>query len=148
MSRSRQAFHTVGAAIVTIIVFFALLYLASPVFEWAINLFGRLFVPERFGGGAALDHPGLITRAVRALLLSGVSAFLAFTAAFDILSDAKSGLVAIGFSVAVAAWGTVMAILVPTQSAWEAILVGYVPILLVVVPALGLSYVMWQEHRN
>lgn len=147
MTRTTEALHTVGAVVLSVLVFFALLYLVAPVFEWIVNLYGYLVVPERYGGGAEVTRPSVLTLAVRAVLLSGLSAFAALRATFYLLSEAKAGVVVIVFVSAVALWGVVLALLVPTASTVEAIVGGYLPILLAVVPAVVISYVIWQDEK-
>ena len=64
--------QTVGAAIVSVVMFFLLLYIAAPIIESLLNLYGLIFVPERYGGGSEVDNPGFLTLAFRAVVASSL----------------------------------------------------------------------------
>lgn len=72
--------QTVGAAIVSVVMFFLLLYIAAPIIESLLNLYGLIFVPERYGGGSEVDNPGFLTLAFRAIVASSLAAVGAFMA--------------------------------------------------------------------
>lgn len=66
--------QTIGAAIVSVVVFFLLLYVSATIIESLLNIYGVLFVPERYGGGGEIDNPDFLTLAFRAILASSLAA--------------------------------------------------------------------------
>lgn len=133
--------QTVGAAIVSVVVFFLLLYVAAPIIESLLNLHGRLFVPERYGGGSEVDNPGLLTLAFRAIMASGLSALCAFMASFKLFSSAHAKTVAVVFGLVIVAWGGLFVL--AGLSSGEVL----APLLIVglgAVPPLFVAYWAWQ----
>jgi len=133
--------QTVGAAIVSVVVFFLLLYVAAPIIESLLNLHGRLFVPERYGGGSEVDNPGLLTLAFRAIMASGLSAVGAFKAGFKLFSNAHAKTVAVVFGLVVVAWAGlfVLAGLSSGEVLMPLVMVG-----LGAAPPLFVAYWAWQ----
>lgn len=133
--------QTIAAAIASVIVFFLLLYVVAPIIESLLNLLGRFFVPERYGGGSEVANPGLLNLAFRAIMASGVSAYAAFAASFKFFSKVHAKTVAVVFALAIAAWAVLFVYL--------GFMAGTVaaPLLVVVLgaaPALFLAYWVWQ----
>lgn len=102
--------HTFGAVIISVTVFFLLIYLVAPVFEYLLNLFGKYFVPSRFGGGAESEHPGILTMLVRGVLVSGLSAYAAMLSAFYFFFSANPKVVGGVFGAVVLLWGAVFVV--------------------------------------
>lgn len=133
--------QTVGAAIVSVVVFFLLLYVAAPIIESLLNLHGRLFVPERYGGGSEVDNPGLLTLAFRAIMASGLSAVGAFMAGFKLFSGAHPKIVAGVFGLVIVGWAGLF-VLAGLSSG-----VVLMPLLMVglgAAPPLFVAYWAWQ----
>jgi hypothetical protein len=102
--------QTIGAMITSIVVFFLLLYVAAPIIESFLNLFGRIFVPERYGGGSEIDNPGFLTLAFRSIMTSGLSAYGAFMASFRLFLSAHVKTVVAAFVFVVIAWAGLIAV--------------------------------------
>lgn len=133
--------QTIVAAIVSVLVFFLLLYVAAPIIESLLNLHGRLFVPERYGGGSEADNPGILNLGFRAIIASGLSAYGAFAASFKICSAAHAKTVAIVFGLTIAAWAGLFV--------YAGFMDGVVAMPLIMVflgaaPALFVAYWAWQ----
>jgi hypothetical protein len=133
--------QTVGAAIVSVVVFFLLLYVAAPIIESLLNLHGRLFVPERYGGGSEVDNPGLLTLAFRAIMASGLSAVGAFMAGFKLFSSAHAKTVSVVFGLVIVAWAGLF-VLAGLSSG--AVLMPLLMVGLGAAPPLFVAYWAWQ----
>lgn len=133
--------QTVGAAIVSVVVFFLLLYVAAPIIESLLNLHGRFFVPERYGGGNEVDNPGLIALTIRAIMASGLSAAGAFMAGFKLFSNAHAKNVAVIFGLVIVAWAGLFVI---AGLSLGAVLMPLVVVGLGAAPPLFVAYWAWQ----
>lgn len=130
-----------GAVLVSVIMFFVFVYLIAPIFEYLLNLFGTFFVPSRFGGGAASEHPSVLTMLIRSILVSGLSAYAAIVSAFYLFFRANSKVVAGVFGVVVVLWGSIFVVAgIMTKHYLEpAILFGTG-----VLPPCCIAYWIWQ----
>lgn len=134
---------TIGAALVSVVLFFALLYIVAPIAESLLNLHGRLFVPERYGGGSEVANPGILTLAFRAILASALSGLGALMAAEKFFSAAHMRTVAAIFSVVVIAWAGSFAYV---GLASGAVLMPLVMVGLGATPPLVVAYWVWREN--
>lgn len=128
--------QTIAATIVCIVVFFLMLYIASPIIESLLNLFSRWFVPERFGGGSEAN-PGILNLAFRVIVASGLSAYVAFATSFKIFSTAHAKTVAIVFGLVIAAWA---AFFVYAGLTAGVVATPLLQVTLVAIPALLVAY--------
>lgn len=135
--------QTIGAAIVSVIVFFFLLYIAAPIVESLMNFHGRLFVPERYGGGSQVDNPGILNLALRAIMASGLSAVGAFAAALKLFSSAHKRALAILFGFVIVAWAGLF-VLAGILSG--AVLMPLAMVGLGAVPPLVVAYWAWKDE--
>jgi len=133
--------HTIGAALVSVLVFFLLLYIAVPIVESLLNLHGRLFVPERYGGGSEVDNPGILTIAIRGIMASGLSAIGAFMACFKLFSEAHTKTVTVVFGLVIVLWA---GIFVFAGLSSGAVLMPLVMIALGAAPPLFVAYWVWE----
>ena len=133
--------QTVGAAIVSVVMFFLLLYIAAPIIESLLNLYGLIFVPERYGGGSEVDNPGFLTLAFRATVASSLAAVGAFMASFKLFSSAHAKTVAAVFGLIVVAW---CGLFVVAGLSSSAVLMPLLIVVLGAVPPLFVAYWAWQ----
>ncbi len=63
-----SVFHTFGYIVVFIVSLLICFYVVSPFFIEFMNWFGRIFVPERLGGGSYIDDLGVLNEVIRACL--------------------------------------------------------------------------------
>lgn len=133
--------RTIGAIVVSVVAFFVLLYIVAPFLESLLSIFGRFFVPERYGGGSEVDNPGILTLAIRAIMISSLSAYVAFMASFWLFADAHAKSVAIVFAIVVVAWTGFFAYVGLSSGV---ILMPLVLIGLLGVPPLFVAYWAWR----
>lgn len=140
MEKSNNFFQTVFGSLFCVIVFFGLLYVATPIFQFILYLYGRIFIPERLGGGSQVDNPGLIQVAIRSLMMSALSAYGGFIVTSWAFSKAHAKTVAAIFSISIIAWAAFF--VYAGASAGDAV----TPVIVVVFgagPALFISYLAW-----
>jgi hypothetical protein len=137
--------QTVGAAIAVVVIYFVILYIGTPIIQWAFDLYGRLFVPERFGGGREVDNPGLLTLLFRVLLLSGISAWAAVAATFKIFEGAHARAVAVALGVSIVAWAGYLFFLMPVEFTFRAFMAALL-VVLMAAPPLYFTYILWVEE--
>jgi Gpi18-like mannosyltransferase len=77
MSENKTS-HTAGAVIVSIVVFLVCIYVVAPLSSRIFDLFGRYFVPARFGGGEDVNNPGILSLLFRSCVTSYASAYASF----------------------------------------------------------------------
>lgn len=104
MDRSFSIPHTIAAVVMTVVGYFLVLYFGTPIIQWALDLYGKWFVPERFGGGSEVGNPGLLKLLFRVLLLSGLAAWAAVAASFQLFEEAHARTVAVALALAVSGW--------------------------------------------
>ena len=135
--------HTIAASLVSVFGFLILVtflvYFVVPIAESLLNLYGRYFVPARFGGGSD-PSPGLLRPLIRDVLVSGFSAVCALYAVFYLFAQANPKVVAAVFGAFIVAVGSLPVI--------AGILAGQLlmPLLTVgidMVPPLVVAYWVW-----
>lgn len=96
-SNTKEYLHSIGAAIICIIVFLFLAYIIEPIVYKILVWFGRYFVPARYGGGTEIDNPGLLTITLRAIIFIYVSGLISYKAAVHVfpLQNKKKTIVSI-----------------------------------------------------
>lgn len=117
----------------------------SPIYDWVMLIYGRSFVPERYGGGTLADDPSLFTRAVRVALISTLSALGAFFGSLWLFADANHKVVAAIFTGAILLWVGFLAFFVPRELSFAAAIAVFV-ILLMAVPPLFIAYFVWRGY--
>jgi|OpeIllAssembly_1097287.scaffolds.fasta_scaffold189025_2 hypothetical protein len=133
--------QTIAAAIASIVVFFLLLYFVAPIIESLLNLFGKLFVPERYGGGSEVDNPGILKIAFHGIIASGLSAYGAFAASFSVCSAAHAKTVAVVFGLAIATW---VGIIIYAGFMAGVVAMPLLMVFLGAAPALFVAYWAWR----
>ena len=137
--------HTTAVAVTVVVVYFVVLYVGTPIIEWALNLYGRWFVPERYGGGRELDNPGVLTLLIRVLLMSGISAWAAFSASVILFQRAHARTVAVALGSSVIAWAGFLVFLMPFETPLK-VFMGVLGIVFMAVPPLVITYILWCEE--
>ena len=135
--------RTTLAALTAIALFFALLYLVSPIYEWVMLVYGRIFVPERYGGGTLADDPSLFARGVRVTLISTLSALGAFFGSLWLFANANHKVVAATFTGGILLWVGFLAFFIPYELSFVAAIAVFV-ILLMAAPPLFIAYFIWR----
>lgn len=134
--------QTTLAAILSVVGFFLLLYVVAPILEVALNIFGRIFIPERLGGGTEAGNPGLLNLAFRAIMASGASALVALAGSTRLFALAHAKTVAVIFALAIVAWGGFFGYIGLSSGA---IFTSLVMVVLGVIPPLVVACWAWQE---
>jgi len=104
MPENGSAGQTISASISSIVIFLVFIYFAWPIADKILDIFGRLFVPARLGGGSELDNPGLLTLAFRSIIATGFSAGVALLSSSYMFPGSSRKHVASIFAISIFIW--------------------------------------------
>lgn len=134
--------QTILAAITSIAIYLIMIYIVTPILDKILIVFGKIFIPERFGGGTEAANPGLLTAIIRGMLMNGLSAYAALKTCSTLFANAHVRTVAVVFGFVVLI-GTALFTYVFFRSDGFGALI--IPI--VALPALYLVYVVWRDKE-
>lgn len=119
-----------------------MIYLVTPILDKIMTWFGVNFIPERYGGGASAEDPGLISLIISGLIQNGISAYCAIKASMTTFSDANNRSVAVVLGI-FAAFGAIMFTYVFFQK--DGLIALIIPIIMA--PTIYFALQLWKGEE-
>src|SRR3972149_1427004 len=141
MNRTFSIWQTIVAAMTSISIYLIMVYIVTPILDNVLIIFGKFFIPERFGGGSDADNPSLLMVIIRGMVMNGLSAYAALKTCSVLFVNAHVRTVVAVFGLFLLV-GT--ALFTYRFSHSEGLGALLVPIL--ALPAFYFMYVVWQDE--
>jgi hypothetical protein len=142
MNRTSSIWHTILAAMSSIFIYLIMIYIATPILDKLLIIFGKFFIPERFGGGNEADNLGLMTVIIRRMFMNGLSAYFALKLCSVLLVNAHLRTVAVIFGLAVLAGTGMFTYVFFHSEGFGALLIP-----IVALPAFYFVYIAWKNEK-
>jgi hypothetical protein len=142
MERTYSRWQTIFAAITSIAIYLIMIYIVTPMLDKILIVFGKILIPERFGGGIEADNPGLLTTIIRGMFMNWLSAYAAFRTCSALFANAHVRTVAVIFGLVV-----LTGVGLFTYAFFHSDGFGALIIPIVALPAIYLVYVAWRDKE-